>query len=147
MKSPMTVQPQGRARRRGVGALVLLAPALLVLGVPLVARASSNGCTAAPYGAACISVSGRGLRVEYVSVTRVKADPSFICNYQGRMTVTNSSGRVIEKRSSSRHKGCTTGTAWFDWDLRKDYPNNSKVCASFLEGGIVQGTACKKIHS
>jgi hypothetical protein len=142
----MAGRNQGGPWRHGFGTLLLLVPALVVLGVPRVARADANGCTAAPYGMVCIVVEGDGLRVDHAAVVRDKADPAFICKYRGRMTVTDRSGKVIDKRYSSRHKGCTPLRAWFDWYPKKKYPNNSKLCTTFFEDGEEQGTACATIH-
>ena len=111
------------------------------------ARADAVGCTPAPYGDVCIFVWGSGLYVSHVQVVRNKIDYSLICDYQGRMTVRNGDGVLLDSRWSRRHSGCTPLKAWFDWYPRRTYPNQSKLCTAFFERGVRQGKACETIHS
>jgi hypothetical protein len=106
------------------------------------ASADSYGCTWAPYGNVCILIEGSGLYVSHVRVRRAKIDWSLICNYQGRMTVRDATGRLIDDRWSPRHSGCSVAWAWFDWYPRRNYPHGSKVCTAFFEGGVLQGRPC-----
>jgi hypothetical protein len=111
------------------------------------ASADSYGCTWAPYGNVCILIEGSGLYVRHVRVRRAKIDYSLICNYQARMTVRTATGRLIDSRWSPYHRGCTPIWAWFDWYPRRIYPNNSKACTAFFEGGVLQGKPCNYVHS
>jgi hypothetical protein len=111
------------------------------------ARADSYGCTWAPYGNVCILIEGSGLYVSHVRVRRAKIDYGLICNYQARMTVRTSTGRLVDRRWSPYHRGCTPVWAWFDWYPRRTYPNNSKVCTAFFENGDLQGRPCNYVHS
>jgi hypothetical protein len=131
-----------------LGAVAALAASVLVLGVGASkASADSYGCTWAPYGNVCILIEGSGLYVQHVRVRRAKIDYSLICNYQARMTVRTSGGRLIDSRWSPYHRGCTPIWAWFDWYPRRYYPNNSKICTAFFEGGVLQGKPCNYVHS
>jgi hypothetical protein len=107
---------------------------------------SASGCTLAPNGYVCGKVDGSGLHVSAAHVARGKSGTEFICDYQGTVRVYNSAGRRIYLKRSGRHQGCTPLRAWFDFSVNRTFPNNSKLCTSFYERGIRQGTTCFKIH-
>jgi hypothetical protein len=123
-----------------------LATATVLLSSAGKASADSYGCTWAPYGNVCILIEGSGLYVSHVRVRRAKIDYGLICNYQAHMTVRTSTGRLVDSRWSPYHRGCTPVWAWFDWYLRRNYPNNSKVCTAFFEQGQLQGKPCNYVH-
>jgi hypothetical protein len=126
-----------------VAALVASAVALTV-GTPK-AAADSYGCTWAPFGNVCILIEGSGRYVSHVRVRRAKIDPSLICNYQGRMVVKNRYGKVIDRRWSRYHAGCSVVWAWFDWYPRRTYPHRSRICTAFFENGDLQGKPCNYV--
>jgi len=134
--------------RKLLGLLVAFAVAgVVVVGFAAPANASASGCTLAPHGYVCGKVDGSGLYVRAAHVARGKAGSDFICDYQGTVRVYNTAGRVIYLKKSGRHQGCTPLRAWFDFSIKRHFPNHSKLCTSFYERGVRQGTTCFRIHS
>jgi hypothetical protein len=125
-------------------ALAAAVVAALSVGAPK-AAADSYGCTWAPFGNVCILIEGSGLYVSHVRVRRAKIDWSLICNYQARMTIRTAGGRLIDRRWSRRHAGCSVVWAWFDWYPRRTYPHGSKICTAFFENGELQGKPCNRV--
>lgn len=105
----------------------------------------ASGCTPASYGMVCGVVKGKGLRVDTAHIVRDKVWPEAICDYQAVLTVYDGRGARIHQQRSTRHGGCSMGRAWFDLDVRKSFPNNSKIALSFYERGVHQGTTSYKI--
>ncbi|MEV0536847.1 hypothetical protein [Kitasatospora sp. NPDC050463] len=106
---------------------------------------NASGCTPASYGMVCGVVKGKALRVDTAHIARDKVWPEAICDYEAVLTVYNSKGSKIHQQRSPRHGGCSMGRAWFDLDVRKSFPNNSKIALSFYERGVHQGTTSYKI--
>jgi Putative peptidoglycan binding domain len=99
-----------------------------------------GGCTGAPFGYVCISMTGvAGTTAVYkASVVRGKADFSLICNFGGRVYVKNPAGKIVWTQAMN-HKGCSYGRAWFTFNVFKSFEPGSKVCARFREDGVQQG--------
>ncbi|HEY2703199.1 MAG TPA: hypothetical protein VGL20_05870 [Candidatus Dormibacteraeota bacterium] len=106
-------------------------------------RASAVGCTWAPYGDTCMGVSGNGLHVDSVRVSRGKSDRSLICDYSATVTVSG----VRQVWRSGAHSGCTPADAWMDIAINRDFADQSQICGRFFEGTAQQGGAvCETIH-
>lgn len=118
----------------------------VVVGFAAPANASASGCTLAPNGYVCGKVDGSGLYVRAAHVSRGKQGTDFICDYQGTVRVYNSAGTLIYVKKSGRHQGCTPLRAWFDFSIQRSFPPSSKLCTSFYERGVRQGTTCFRIH-
>jgi hypothetical protein len=108
---------------------------------PAFGIASASGCTWAPHGYVCGGVRGSGLKVRQAYVVRGKQGTDFICDYRGRVTVRHN-GRLIYSKWSSRHRGCTPLRAHFTFHINKSFPHKSKLCDTFYERGVRQGTVC-----
>ena len=127
-------------------AATLAVAAAVILGVAAPASASASGCTLAPNGYVCGGVDGQSLFVNSAYVVRGKQGTEFICNYRGTVRVYNSAGHQIYLKRSGRHQGCTPLRAWFNFSIKRSFPQNSKLCTSFYERDVRQGTTCFKIH-
>ncbi|PZG23378.1 hypothetical protein C1I95_03350 [Micromonospora craterilacus] len=113
------------------------------------AAATASGCTAArDIGLVCGEVIGSGLHISTATVTRTRPGwpvSGNVCDYQGLITVYNSSGSQIYQQRSPKHSGCTFYIGWFDFNVNRYFPNNSKISLSFYEYGVHQGTVSFKI--
>lgn len=138
------------ARKRSVlrnalsgGALagIVMATGLATAGP---AAADASGCTPADLGMVCGNVWGDSTYVHDAGIARDKIELS-ICDYQGVVTVYNSSGSKIWQKHSPRHGGCSVGRAWFDFPVNRYFPNNSKISLSWYERGVHQATVSHRI--
>ena len=148
-------EPRGRGshprfkRIAAVAATTATAGLALALTSSAPALATAEGCTPAPFGYTCNYTHGKGTRVDRVDVIRGKADKSMICSYSAIVRVADPGGRVIYERDSGIvHNGaCSPGRAYISFNVRRSFPDGSKICTRFFEGGQQQGGApCLDIH-
>lgn len=120
-------------------AAILFAGTAPIFASPALARVV-DGCTAAPHGYVCVQAVGKrgSTSITKVGVSRGKVDKSFICKYRGEVRVLSPSSKVLWKRTASR-QNCAIGRAWFNFDIKGNFPNGSRVCSRFYEGGQQQG--------
>lgn len=148
--------------RPAVGRRLAAVLVLLVAGIPIgVARsdpalADSVGCTSAGgdiwFDQVCLEMKGEGLKVDRFKVGMSDHDlkgpfyvPAQICNYHATLTIDPPGRNTVDVRTSSRHEGCSTGYAWFDFD-GGTYPHDTKVCGRFFTDGEQRGgAACNRI--
>lgn len=128
-------------------ALSLAGAGACLLGAAGTAAASASGCTYTdfPYNYVCANVNGKGLHLDSVDVIRAKWNGSAIRDYQALVTVQERDGDRYEYSGPVYNKkrfGRVVVTLLFD----HYFDDNSKICASFLEGGAIQDTVCEKIH-
>ncbi|MDQ3740109.1 MAG: hypothetical protein M3389_04110, partial [Actinomycetota bacterium] len=122
------------AMRCALPATAAAAVVIGTLGAPASAQASADGCTGAPNGYVCVQVEGESRYVERLGAVRGKANWSGICDYRAKVVVRAPSGRKW-RYWSPWHRGCSYGRAWFDWYPRRNFPHESRVCATFYEDG------------
>ena len=147
-----TVQPAiRRGVRRGIGRVLLggFAAGALMLGVGASsAAASADGCTytSFPDEYVCGVVEGEGLHVETMDVVRGKLLGGTIRDYHAEVTVTSAAGTEW-RYTSETHAGKTYLRADRSLGIHRDFPDGSRICGSFFEGGDLQDTVCFDIHA
>ena len=138
-------------RRCSVSLLGLtLGAALLLSMVAQPAGASTNKCdrefslSLGFYKRLCMSVTGVALYVQDVKVTR--NEPGSICNWRAAYKVYPPGRRAITYKSRKR-LGCSTVQASHTFHPRRNYRNNSRICAFWFNDGKRQDAApCATIH-
>ena len=130
-----------RARQVGQRIVALLVGLLLISGVAIIAapqaNASAQTCIAATGGSVCTSVSGDGGWVDFLEVSRIKADPfngamGGVCDYSAWYFAAPPAGGVIDLGSSFR-QGCGLGRVWLGKEVHRSFPPGTQVCAKFYE--------------
>lgn len=105
---------------------------------------AANGCTWAEgnIGAqVCMDVTGVGLRVAHVSVSRRNL-PSTFCGHKARVFGTLANGARYS-RTSATTSGCSTSHGHHLIDVHRDFADGSQLCATWYEDGRwIQGIPC-----
>jgi hypothetical protein len=145
--APSTVR---RAVRGNLGRLALggIAAGAIAFGAGAsTAAASADGCTytSVPNEYVCGVVHGERLHVDTVDVVRGKYPGGTIRDYHATVTVRSPRGTVWRYRSST-HEGKTYVRAYRTLKIDGDFPDGSRLCGSFYEGGSLQDTVCFDIH-
>jgi hypothetical protein len=144
-----TATPARRPARRLAGLLAGgLAAGALVLGAGAgTAVAHADGCTYTdiPDAYVCAVVHGAKLRVDSVDVSRGKFPGGTIRDYHAEVTVRSPRGSLFTYRSGT-HEGKTYTRAYMTVDVGGWFPDGSRLCATFFEGGDAQDTVCFRIH-
>jgi hypothetical protein len=124
----------------------LAASAACCLGGAGGAAASASGCTYTdfPTGYVCANINGKGLHLDSVDVIRGKWHGEAIRNYQALVTVQQKDGKRFEYWGRVYNKK-KFGRVVITMDFDHWFADDSKICASFIEGGDIQDTVCKKI--
>jgi hypothetical protein len=125
-----------------------LAAGAMALGAgATTAVASAEGCTYTdvPYAYVCGQVHGEKLHVETVDVSRGKFPGGTIKDYHAEVTVRSPGGGFWWFRSGT-HEGKTYTRAYMTVDIHRSFPDGSKLCGTFFEGGDAQDTVCFRIH-
>ena len=125
-----------------------LAAGAMALGAgATTAAASAEGCTYTdvPNAYVCAQVHGKKLRVDTVDVSRGKFPGGTISDYHAEVTVRSRAGGFWWFRSGTR-EGKSYTRAYMTVDVNRSFPDGSKLCGSFFEGGQLQDTVCFRIH-
>ena len=125
-----------------------LAAGALALGAgATTAAASADGCTYTdvPNAYVCAKVHGEKLHVEKVDVSRGKFPGGTISDYRAEVTVKSPAGETWWFRSGT-HEGKSYTRAYMTVDVDRAFPDGSKLCGTFFEGGDEQDAVCFRIH-
>jgi hypothetical protein len=149
-KGRMPPSAQDAAMNLVIPRLVTLAAAIstsaLVLPTPD-ADADAQGCTGAGVGIVCINVQGTRTHVDTVYVSR-DSKPTGTCGYSATIDVTAPGGGNVYHDDSGviRNGACSYGRAYIKFNVQRDFPRSSRICARFFEGGKQQGgSPCETI--
>lgn len=116
------------------------------------AEASAAGCTFAPWGDMCFGVNGSSTWINTARIDRGKVSWEGICDYGAKVEVRQYYGSrpheygVVWADEIWRRGECAIGNAWFDFDIYRSFPHNSKICGIWHENGEPTATVCHNIY-
>jgi hypothetical protein len=108
----------------------------------------TRGCTAAPSGQVCITISGSGLHVSWVRVSREKPSGR-ICDFNADVRIYNPTGAGVFAYQGARKQGCPPPYRYQfqDFNIDSDFADQSRICGRWFEAAQQQGGApCETIH-
>jgi hypothetical protein len=143
------VEDAFRPGTRWLGVVVGVVLALAVAAQP--AAASTNKCdrefsfSFQAYKRLCMHVVGIALYVQDVKITR--NEPGSICNWRAAFKIYPPHHRRRRTYKGKKHVGCSFVQASYTFHPKRNFPNQSRICAFWFNNGDRQDAApCATIH-